>query len=41
MTILKIEFMKDYCNMVDGVSVALMSVSNVTTVVKLSADSVV
>lgn len=41
LAIFKIEFMKDYCNMVVGVSVALISVSNVTTVIKLSADSVV
>lgn len=41
LAIRKIKFMKDYCNMVDGVSVALISVSNVTTVTKLTADAVV
>lgn len=40
LAILKIEFLKDYYNMVDGVSVTLISVSKVTTVVKPSADSV-
>lgn len=41
LAILKVEFMKDCCNMVDRVSVALISVSNVATGIKLTADTVV